>query len=240
MPWYALPAAIGLNYGEYTIRHALEKAGFRRCLARRKPSNIEEIRQARKAFVEIAQHWTKEQWRHVLWSDETWVNGTRRSRVYVTRRPGEEFDSTCVVEANPRGPGWMFWGSFSGIAGKGRGIFWEKDWGTITSESYCEHIVLIVYGWFRLTAIEGHIFMQHNARPHAAQATLKELQERHIPYMIWPPYSPDLNLMDDEVRENVVYRGCCLRTIYAAAQPAENRWSVPSATHRPGGASEPH
>jgi transposase len=35
--------------------------------------------------------------------------------------------------------------------------------------------------------------MQNNARPHAAQATLKELQDRHIPYIIWPPYSPDLN-----------------------------------------------
>jgi hypothetical protein len=53
----------------------------------------------------------------------------------------------------------MFWGCFSGAAGKGPGIFWEKEWGTITSESYCQYIVPIIDGWFRLTAVEGHIFM---------------------------------------------------------------------------------
>jgi transposase len=117
--------------------------------------------------------------------------------VYVTRRPGEEFDDTCVIEAPPRGPGWLFWGCFSGMAGKGPGIFWEKERGTITSESYCQHIVPIVDGWFRLMAVEGHIFMQDNARPHAAKATREELEERGIPCLQWPPFSPDLKPIEN-------------------------------------------
>jgi hypothetical protein len=35
----------------------------------------------------------------------------------------------------------MFWGCISGRYGKGAGIFWEKEWGTITTKSYCEHTV---------------------------------------------------------------------------------------------------
>jgi hypothetical protein len=35
----------------------------------------------------------------------------------------------------------MFWGYISGKYGKGRGLFWEKEWGTITTKSYGEHTV---------------------------------------------------------------------------------------------------
>jgi hypothetical protein len=35
----------------------------------------------------------------------------------------------------------MFWGCISGKYGKGRGLFWEKEWGTITTKSDGEHTV---------------------------------------------------------------------------------------------------
>ena len=34
----------------------------------------------------------------------------------------------------------MFWGCFSGST-KGPCVFWEKEWGNITAESYREHIL---------------------------------------------------------------------------------------------------
>lgn len=101
----------------------------------------------------------------------------------------------------------MFWGCFSRLAGKGPGIFWEKDWGTISAESYSQRIVPIVDGWLRLHP--GHLFMQDNAPGHAAALTSQELRERDISVLIWPPYSPDLNpietiwrWMKDYIREN--------------------------------------
>lgn len=196
MPWSALPAVMGFDCSEYAVRYALRKAGFRRYIARYKPPISESTRTERLAFASAAQHWTKEQWRTILWSDETWVTSARRRRVYVTRRSDEELDPTCIVDRIPRRQGWMFWGCFSGIAGKGPGIFWEKDWGTITSQSYRDHIVPIIDGWIRLTANKGygsHIFMQDNATPHAAADTITDLQERGILRIVWPPYSPDLN-----------------------------------------------
>jgi len=44
----------------------------------------------------------------------------------------------------------MFWGCFSGKYGKGPGIFWEKEWGTINEETYQEWIVPIIDGWIWL------------------------------------------------------------------------------------------
>jgi transposase len=86
-----------------------------------------------------------------------------------------------------------FLGFFSGLAGKSPGVFWKKDWGTITLESYCQHIVPVIDGWIRLMAREEHVFMQDNAKPHSAANTLAKLEEQGIRCIQWPPYSPNLN-----------------------------------------------
>jgi len=59
-----------------------------------------------------------------------WITGGRYTRIWVTRRAGEEWDPTCIVKRHQRKKGWMFWGCFYGHI-KGLGIFWEKDWGSI-------------------------------------------------------------------------------------------------------------
>jgi hypothetical protein len=40
------------------------------------------------------------------------------------------------------------------------------------------------------------IFMHDNAKPHTAKHTQKWLQDNSIEVMEWPPYSPDLNLIE--------------------------------------------
>jgi hypothetical protein len=85
----------------------------------------------------------------------------------------------------------MFWGSFSGSSGKGPILFWEKEWGTITAKTYCERVVPLICGWFRIHP--DHQFMQDNASPHKAALTLEDMKERGIQVIEWPPYSPDLN-----------------------------------------------
>ena len=84
----------------------------------------------------------------------------------------------------------MFWGCFSGGV-KGPSLFWEKEWGLINKDSYCERIVPLIYGWIRLYPYLQ--FMQDGAPGHAAGVTKDELRERGIITIYWPPYSPDLN-----------------------------------------------
>ena len=42
----------------------------------------------------------------------------------------------------------------------------------------------------------GHIYMQDNAPPHSARSTIKEKAARGIHPILWPPNSPDLNLIE--------------------------------------------
>jgi transposase len=176
--------------GEYAIRSALRKEGFKRYVARAKPPLSERNKAIRLEWAQEHVSWTREQWDTILWTDETWVTGGRHRKQWVTRRAGEELDPTCIIEKVRRRRGWMFWGCFNGTE-KGPCLFWEKEWGTINQESYCERIVPIIDGWIRIHP-ELQL-MQDGAPGHAAGSTIQELAERGIFPIFWPAYSPDLN-----------------------------------------------
>jgi len=139
-------------------------------------------------------NWTREQWLKVLWTDETWVTSIYHRRIYVTRKAGEEYDDTCVRDRVSRAPGWMFWGSFYGNE-KGPCLFWEKEWGSIDSDSYTARIVPLIHGMVTMSRDLGThlIVMQDGAPSHRNLLTIEELHERGIFPINWPPYSPDLN-----------------------------------------------
>ena len=170
------------TYGMWLIKHALYRLGFRRRVARKKPPITEKNRKLRLAWAQEHEHWTPEPWAKILWTDETWVTGGPHRKQYVTRRQGEEWDPTCIVEKHQRKGGWMFWGCFSGL-GKGPGIFWEKDWGKINADSYRAHTVPVIHGWVQLCKVElgeDLILMQDGAPGHAATETKEDLRERGI------------------------------------------------------------
>ena len=189
-----LAEELDLGVGRWAIRAALIKEGFHRRLAMRKPPISERNRVIRLQWAQDHVNWTQPQWNSILWTDETWITGGRHTRTWVTRRAGEEWDPTCIVEKHQRKKGWMFWGCFHGDI-QGPGIFWEKDWGSINSESYCAHTVPIIHGYMELCRRNGInlILMQDGAPGHAAGDTTIELRERGIEVIQWPAYSPDLN-----------------------------------------------
>jgi len=141
LPYYPIPFEIGWpGVSETIIQHALEKEGFKRHVARRKPVISEKNRLARLAWAIEHLNWTKEQWDLILWTDETWVTN-RHTKTWVTRTSNEAYEDTCVIDKEAKPHGWMFWGSFSGQLGLGPVLIWEKQWGSINSASYIEHIV---------------------------------------------------------------------------------------------------
>ncbi|KAL0936848.1 uncharacterized protein CTRU02_209064 [Colletotrichum truncatum] len=183
------------QFGAYAIRATLRRLGFKRYIARRKPPITEETRQKRLAWAHEYVNWTVQQWRSVLWSDETWIMGGYYKKQYVTRRHGEEWDPTCIIERHQRKQGWMFWGCFAGDE-KGPGLLWEKDWGTISAATYQQHTVPLIDMWInicRRTRGQDLILMQDGAPSHSAASTLAEFQRRGVRVLPWPPYSPDLN-----------------------------------------------
>jgi transposase len=146
MSYEKLSEVMQFGVGKKGIRAALEREGYNRRLATRKPPISEKNRVIRLAWAQEHLNWSLEQWYQILWTDETWIIGGRHTRTWVTRKAGEEWDPTCIVERHQRKKGWMFWGCFHGHT-QGPGIFWEKDWGSISKESYCAYTVPIIHGY---------------------------------------------------------------------------------------------
>ena len=88
--------------------------GYYKCKVTRKPCLSEAMKEARLQFAERFKDWQLEQWKDVIWSDETSIIlGQRRGQWRVWRTPAERFKPSCI---RPRWKGcseFMFWGCFS-------------------------------------------------------------------------------------------------------------------------------
>lgn len=167
-----------------TIRRRLREKNLLPRRAATGPQLTAIHRRTRKRFSETHEPWTFNQWRNVLFSDETRVclyTNDRRRRVY--RRPGERFTPACTVETVSFGGGsCMFWGGISidgktdlvcvSRAGGGRGQ------GSLTAHRYITEILeehVVPYAGFVGANFE---FMHDNARCHTARTTYVELASR--------------------------------------------------------------
>lgn len=85
----------------------------------------------------------------------------------------------------------MFYGSISGLYRKGPSVFWLKEWGSINSVSYCEHILPVVRDY--IASHPGLVFQQDDASGHASAYTKLRFIGQGIQPITWPPFSLDLN-----------------------------------------------
>jgi hypothetical protein len=134
-----------------------------------------------------------------MFSDEVWAYGGAHTQSYVTVKEdgSDRLDPTNMEPKYSQLPSWMFHGTIIG-GRKGPGIFWEKEWGSIDAEKYDEHVLALVEQFSREQEERGRqpIFMQDNAPAHRAKITKVNLARRRIRWIQWPPYSPDLNLIE--------------------------------------------
>ncbi|KAI0993989.1 hypothetical protein K3495_g14196 [Podosphaera aphanis] len=86
------------NAGKYAITSALKDRGYCRHLSFEKPPLSETNKKKRLECVSERLHWTYNDWCRILWSDETWVTDGRHRDAYVTRKPGDELEDTCLVK----------------------------------------------------------------------------------------------------------------------------------------------
>ena len=182
--------------GGLAIRTAFRKEGYTRAVRRRKPPLSAKNQALRLAWAEEHKNWTDEMWDLILWSDESWVQPGYHRRQWCTRKIGESelFLPDCVSHKWQRKIGWMFWGSMSGKYGKGPGLFWEKAWKTITSQTYCEHIFPVVWNYL-YNSETPHMelrFQQDGGSGHNAAATLIYMKDRGVVPIFHCPFSPDL------------------------------------------------
>lgn len=188
-----------VEVSRWTVRRRLAEGG----LTAHRPANGPKLapahRQARLRFAQEHVNWTVDQWRTVLFSDESRMclhGNDGRGRVY--RRPTERFAPCCITERVAYGGGsCMFWGGIS-LEAKTELVFLtganiRRPTRGLTARRYVEEVLQEHVVPFSGFIGENFLFMHDNARPHTAQIVTQYLQEVNIKTMVWPARSPDLN-----------------------------------------------
>ena len=178
-----------------TVKRRLRESGLHGQIAARKPLLRRGNKQKRFVWAKKHKEWTLDQWKSVLWSDESKfeIFGSNR-RVFVRRRKGERMDSTCLVPTVKHGGGGvMVWGCF---AGDTVGDLFKIE-GILNQHGY--HSILqrhAIPSGLRLVG-PSFIFQQDNDPKHTSRLCKGYLTKKEsdgvLRQMTWPPQSPDLN-----------------------------------------------
>ncbi|UYV64209.1 hypothetical protein LAZ67_2007040 [Cordylochernes scorpioides] len=187
-----LNAATGVLVSTDTIRRRLHKKGLyaRRpiiCVPLTPPQ-----KRARKLWCRQHVAWNPDEWRRVMFTDESRLSLNSDShRVFVWREVGTRNNPRNMVERDPyRSQGFMVW---AGIFLGGRTALHIFRQGTLTGQRYRDEILAAYVMPQALEMGENFLLMDDNARPHRAGVVDTFLQNHAIARMNWPARSPDLN-----------------------------------------------
>jgi hypothetical protein len=182
-----------INFSVSSVKRALNRNGLNGRVRRKKPLLNKKHRQRRYSFALRYRKWKVDQWKYVVWSDESKFNVFGSDgRQYCWRRPGEQLHDHHIQPTVKHGGGSiMVWGC---MTWQGVGYLCRID-GGLDAELYkniLEDELMATLDWYGLE--KESIFFQHDNDPkHTAITTKKWLEDNGINVLMWPAQSPDLN-----------------------------------------------
>jgi hypothetical protein len=187
-----------LEISPHTIDRRLIEAGLPGRVAQHKKKFSEEEKRRRLSFAEGYKNWTEEQWDRVVFSDEKKFCGQGFSgRLWVRRPPGEALNPEYCVDKKPHPVKVNMWGCFSG---RGLGysyLFNEALDAKLLKRILTTHLLPSAQLYFQQQPPEQWWFLQDNDPKHSSREVKAWLHNNGISCLDFPPYSPDLNPMEN-------------------------------------------
>jgi transposase len=183
----------GIDISPQTIRNTLKKCGLMSGVKVKKPLLTVKHKKARYDFAKKYENWTVEDWKRVIWSDETKINRMGSDgRKWCWKFPGKQLESRCVDQTVKHGGGsLMIWGC---MTKEGVGFMCRID-GGMDAKLYTD-----IMDDYLLQTVEYYsldrstIIFQHDNDPkHTSRMASTWLANNNISVLDWPSQSPDLN-----------------------------------------------
>jgi transposase len=177
-----------------TVRNTLKENGFHPIVKKKCPLLKKRHRQDRLQFAKYHENWTVEDWKRVLWSDETKINRIGSDgRTYTWKQRGEPLSDCTTTPTVKHGGGnnLIVWGCM-GWNGVGKLI---EVQGTMDAQQYCDILDDGVEESFEKLEIpeEERVFQQDNDPKHTSKKASQWFEDNDIQVLVWPSQSPDIN-----------------------------------------------
>lgn len=189
-----LKALLDLACSPKTVRRTLDGAGLFGRIARKLPLLTDVAIEKRLRF---ARDYSRMDWNRVLWSDEMSIRLGPQGQHWVQRPIGEAFTREYSVAVVKHPPKIHVWGCFSS-QGVGRiHVFHENLDGPMYKEILKKHLMASADMFWKSGVWH---FQQDNDPKHTSKVVSEYLREKLFieDYLIeWPPYSPDLNPIEN-------------------------------------------
>jgi transposase len=177
-----------------TVRRALHDASLRSRISAKKPFICAKNQKKRLEFALKYRNLTVDDWKHVIWTDESSFEiGKNTRQVRVWRRPSERYATACITPSFKSGrKSVMIWGSFMW---GGHGPLTILPEGRLDGRKYVkilqEHFLDF---WMSQSEEKGYvIFQEDNSPVHTAKYVKQWRESVGMESLQWPPNSPDLN-----------------------------------------------
>ena len=181
-----------------TVRRVLKKHSFKAVVKKKKPLLSARHRQKRLAFALKHREWTVEDWKRVIWSDETKINRFGSDgREYVWKKQGEDLIQREVQETVKFGGGnIMVWGC---MGWNGVGHLAEVE-GRMNADQYVAILEEHMLSSLEESGIpeEEVIFQQDNNPKHTSKKAKKWMEDNNITLLDWPAQSPDISPIEHQ------------------------------------------
>jgi transposase len=178
-----------------TARNVLHQQGLNAIHMIKKPLLTREHKRKRLEFARAHRDWTVEQWKQVIFSDETVITArSSDAHKMVWTKPTHALNSKLVVPTvQGGGPVIMVWGCISQY---GFHDLILLD-GTVDGAGYAKvlqnYLLPIIQQYF---GQQPCIFQQDGASVHTAHQVSDFFQAHNLQILEWPAHSPDLNIIE--------------------------------------------
>ena len=177
-----------------TVRRNLIQEGVRTYSQPNKPKLTRDQMAKRLQFAKEHIHWTVDDWKKVMFSDETMISrvGSFGKSYYHCKPEHRAFHHHQIKPTLQGGGGkMMLWGciTFFGVGDAG----WLHE--RITADVYLDAVrdyIRKSRDYWRMDP-KTFIFQQDNARVHTAHTVMEFFKKNNITVLPWPANSPDLN-----------------------------------------------
>ena len=177
-----------------TVRNILKANNFCSVVKKKCPLLKRQHRINHLKFAKYHENWTVEDWKRVLWSDETKINRIGSDgRVYTWKQRGEQLSDRTTTPTVKHGGGnnLVVWGCM-GWNGVGKLVEVQR---TMDAQQYCDILDDGLEESFeKLEMDEGErIFQQDNDPKHTSKKATQWFEDNGIEVLAWPAQSPDIN-----------------------------------------------